>query len=115
MTEYQLTCKVASMLRAAGLRFTHVPSECPDKQRSAMQARMGVEAGVPDFLIFGLSQAAKPQARLAIELKTKTGRLSLEQEAWLADLQLMGWEVAVCRSAAEVAEVLTKVYFGGEG
>jgi hypothetical protein len=47
--EYQLTCKVAEMLKAAGLLYTHVPTECPDKMRAIMQARMGVVAGVPDF------------------------------------------------------------------
>lgn len=99
MTEYQLTCKVAAMLRAAGLLFTHVPSECPDKLRAAMQARMGVAAGVPDFLVF-------THPPLAIELKTKQGRLTDDQHAWLAQLAQRGWKVAVCRTPHDVAELI---------
>jgi hypothetical protein len=102
--EYQLTCKVAEMLKAAGLLYTHVPTECPDKMRAIMQARMGVVAGVPDFLIF-----TPPQ--LAIELKKpKKGRLSEEQQQWLAELENFGWRVAVCKTPQEVSEVLTEVY-----
>lgn len=103
MTEYQLTCQVAEMLKAAGLLFTHVPSECPDKKRSIMQARMGVAAGVPDFLVFHTPP-------LAIELKAKKGRLSDEQLAWLAQLETVGWKVAVCRSKAEVTAALEDAY-----
>lgn len=104
-SEYQLTCKVAAMLKAAGLLFTHVPSETPDRQRAIWNAKMGVAKGVPDFLVFSTPN-------IAIELKTKKGVLADEQAEWLAQLEQRGWVVAVCKSAAEVAELISNITQG---
>ena len=101
--EYILSCKVAKILDASGLLFTHVPLEEADPKRAAQEARMGARKGCPDFLIFG-------PPGLAIELKAPKGRATEDQTKWLHRLLVAGWRVAVCRSTADVIKVLREVY-----
>jgi hypothetical protein len=101
--EYVLSCKVATILDAAGLLYTHVPLEESDPKRVAFEHRMGVRKGCPDFIVF-------EQPPLALELKTPKGRVTDEQARWLEDLTRKGWRTAVCRSAAEVLALLREVY-----
>ncbi|ABD72151.1 hypothetical protein Rfer_4465 (plasmid) [Rhodoferax ferrireducens T118] len=59
---------------------------------------MGTKPGVPDFL---LPRRHRQWAGLAIELKSDTGRLSLDQKAWLDAFEQEGYLTAVCRTLDE--------------
>lgn len=59
--------------------------------------------GIPD--IMG-SFNGRP---IAIEVKTTSGRLSLEQVAMHAVLQSFGWHIAVCRSVSDAQEFLNVI------
>jgi len=64
-------------------------------------ARTGVKQGVPDVLVFSHVGRYKGWA---IELKSPTGkgRVSVEQEHWLAALAAEGWRVTVATSLDEL-------------
>jgi hypothetical protein len=53
----------------------------------------GVRAGVPDYL---LPVARQGFHGLAIELKAKGGRASIEQREWLDSLAAQGWRAELC-------------------
>ena len=110
--EYVLSCRVAGILDAAGLLFTHVPLEEESAQRAAMERRMGVRKGCPDFLVF-------TEPRVAFEIKSKRGSTTPDQRRWLEQLASEGWRTAVCRSTKDVISLLRENYgqriYGGEG
>ena len=69
----------------------------------ALRKAMGVRPGVAD-LIFIL-----PTGKMGcIELKADKGRLSPEQEKWLASADAMGCWTAVCRSPEDVEDTLRR-------
>jgi hypothetical protein len=82
-------------------------------RHKAVAARMkaeGVKAGVPDICL------PAPRGRwhgLYIEMKTRTGRASKAQKAWLRALQAQGYRVAICRDW-EAARALIVDYLGSE-
>ena len=75
----------------------------------------GVKAGVPDLLLAwpmnGNNNRLFSMAGLWIEMKTATGRVSPEQKEWHEQLRRSGYAVAVCRSAEEAIETISK-YLG---
>ena len=77
----------------------HIPNGgARDARTGAQLKRQGVKRGVPDLCV--------PVARggyhgLYIEMKTRTGRLSSEQETWLRRLQSEGYRAVVCRGAGQ--------------
>lgn len=64
----------------------------------------GVKAGVPDIL---LPVARKGYYGLAIEMKSRTGRLGDDQKEWLRALEDVNWKTAVCYSEKEASAVIT--------
>lgn len=57
-------------------------------------AGLGVKAGLPDVLIFSrppVGSRFDGVRGVALELKTKKGRMSLAQERWAFDLRREGW------------------------
>ena len=65
---------------------------------------MGVKKGFPDLVCF---KPTKNWVGLVIELKTETGKPSVEQKAWLAYFESLGYlaELAVgCAGAIEIFE-----------
>lgn len=97
------------------IKYTHVPNEGKHKvQYRVKQKRLGVQAGLPDILIFDRPPLYPENVGVAIELKRqKGGRVTPEQTAWLEDLKARGWVVAVCRGAMEAIRFLQEVGFGG--
>ena len=73
----------------------------------AQMRAMGVKSGFPDLIIPVPSAGF---AGLAIEMKTKIGRVTPEQSRWLSTLSLAGWRAEVCRSPQE-ARALICQYF----
>lgn len=65
------------------------------KIEAAIMKSLGVKPGVPDLLIITPPPIC-PQAKgVAIEMKSKTGRLSPQQKVWLQRLDASGWCVTV--------------------
>lgn len=92
MTETQLLAAVRKLARLTRWRTYHTH----DSRRS--------DPGFPDLVLL----AADRKRVIYAELKTDTGRLTTEQEAWLRDLTTAGCETAIWRPAdlPEIATVL---------
>ena len=132
-TETQESIDFARWLRRRGLAFCHVPNEGKRGRVEAVTLkRMGVSAGVPDFLIFapppiftlGWVRPTTPRlpttsrtidgdgffiraCAVGVEMKrSRGGRLSDAQKAWLSTLEARGW---VAFSAAGCAEAVARM------
>ena len=71
--------------------------------RGAMNKRMGVSKGFPDFLVFVDGKC------LAIELKRRQGgSVSPEQREWLKVLAAHGFECGIARGASEAIKFVSK-------
>lgn len=81
MTEAQLLAAVRKLARTCRWRAYHTH----DSRRS--------EPGFPDLVLV----SADRRRVIYAELKTDTGRLTGEQEAWLRDLAAAGCETAIWR------------------
>ena len=64
----------------------------------------GYVKGFPDLFLY---HPTMTKNGLAIELKTKTGRPSVEQKQWLEDLNARGYHAAITRSFEETIELIT--------
>lgn len=62
--------------------------------RGRLQKRQGVRAGVADLF---LSVPRGAFSGLWIEMKRKGGRIRPEQKVFLAEMQALGYDCAVCR------------------
>ena len=101
-------------LRLHRIAFAHVPNEGRHKvQYRKKQKALGLQAGMPDLLIFDSPPAYPENVGTAIELKRREGgTLSNQQAEWLCKLKDRGWAVAVCKGAAEAIEVLESLGYG---
>ncbi len=78
--EAVLQAKIMDMARLFGWRRTHFRTAYqPGAERWVTP--MSGEKGFPDLVL------VRPPRLIFAELKSKTGRLSLDQELWLADLE----------------------------
>lgn len=77
---------------------------------ATMMKKSGVKAGVPDLLIFTPPPMIEARG-VAIEMKSKTGRLSPAQGEWLERLRVCGWCVTVAYGWDEAREFLTGLGF----
>jgi hypothetical protein len=87
---------------APGVRFHHVPNGGLRSKREAARFKlMGVKPGVSDLVI------SMPEGRTGyMEVKSPKGRLTEEQENFLAAMAANGNLTAVVRSLDEAADVL---------
>ncbi len=96
--------------RTKDLPWCSVPNGGKRNPREAALLKAeGVQAGVPDWLLFCRSVAHDElTSGLAIEFKSPTGkgRLSESQELWHSMLELQGWVVVVCTTADEAWAVV---------
>lgn len=67
----------------------------------------GLEAGVPDVLIFSRHDQYRG---VAIEMKAQKGKVSDRQSEWHRKLSAEGWLVLVCYSAAEAVEAVRGLF-----
>ena len=83
-----------------------------DAREAARLKGMGVRAGVPDVMIpcRGSDDLLGPIG-LAIELKSKVGRMTDDQLGWSVRLRQHGWKYGICRSFDEARQVIAD-YFG---
>lgn len=68
---------------------------------------LGISAGLPDILIF---TPGWEYPGLAIEVKSKTGRVSGDQAEWILKLIICGWHARVVRDF-DTAKVIIDDYF----
>ena len=95
--------------RTKDLPWCSVPNGGKRSPREAALLKAeGVQAGVPDWLLFTRSIEDEYLSGLAIEFKSPTGkgRLSESQELWHAMLEQEAWLVAVCTTADQAWEVV---------
>lgn len=79
-----------------------------DAFTGAQMKALGLKPGFPDLI---LPVGSRLHNGLVIEMKSPTGRVSLEQNEWLAHLAGQKWEIGIVRSAQEARTVLCK-YLG---
>jgi|JI10StandDraft_1071094.scaffolds.fasta_scaffold161050_2 hypothetical protein len=105
-TEYNIHTAIVELIERSklpGVIYWHCPNGArrTHAEAAALKA-MGMLAGVADFCF------SMPGGRFAfIEVKTKTGALSEEQEAFLAGMERNGNRTAVVRSIDEAAFILS--------
>lgn len=62
------------------------------------QIKMGTKVGWPDLM---LCHVKPPYGALYIEMKSKTGKVSPEQEKWRNELLMRNYAYSICRSFEE--------------
>lgn len=88
----------------------HIPNGGKRNAREAARfKKMGVKSGVPDLF---LPVAKKGFHGLWIEMKSKKGRLSENQIAFLKELDKQSYKTAVCYGWEEAAQTLTNYLKG---
>lgn len=87
------------------LMFTISPIIKTTARQGKMIKDLGYNKGCPDLMIF---EPSKGCHGLFIELKTSTGRLTLEQKYWLTELDKRGYYTIVCRSVLECTDIINR-------
>ena len=110
-SEHHEQCEVVKHLRTAKIRFCAIPNagKRPRGQGARMVAE-GLEAGVPDLLIFDPPPNLKGRKGVAIEMKAIDGKKpSDEQFHWLSSLVALGWETKIAFGAQEALSWLNSL------
>lgn len=109
--EDDLQRAVAQLLDMVGWQFWHTPNGGYRGRTEAARFRgLGVKAGVADIIISEpWVMGDESGTEVAIELKSKNGKLTARQRAWLEAQRVRGWLCVVCRSLDEVLAVLQLV------
>ena len=112
--EYKLHVATADLFRAIlppQVLWLHIPNGGGRDVVTAMHLqRMGLRPGVPDFLIawrYWDENVGNVQETLWLELKSKSGRTSKEQEAFEGIVTRIGHGYAVAKSTDDVEAVLS--------
>jgi hypothetical protein len=110
-SEAQLQGQVVEYLKLRGLHFTHPPNGGVRDPRTAAKLRwQGVVPGVPDLLIFEpWADLGASGVGIALELKSRKGRLSEAQRGWLEWLKSIGWLVGAPRTFDEARAIIDMV------
>ena len=102
---------VVEYCRLRSIPIIHIPNEGKRSMSyGAKMKRMGLSKGFPDLFIPKPMNGAHG---LFIELKTDTGKISADQEAWLMFLSREGYKAFVCRGFNAAKSVIEK-YLKGE-
>lgn len=89
-----------------GILCVHIPNEGKRSEISgAILKREGLRKGFPD-LFFPIP--SRGYHGLFIEMKSRSGKVSAEQDEWLKILSENGYAVRVCYSADAAIETITK-------
>lgn len=104
--EYPEACAFHEYLEVRKIRHFHCPNETGgNPRRGAMNKRIGVVAGIPDFFVF-----LGDGIRIVIELKEPNGgSASPAQKSWLEFLAREGFHCAVCHGAKEAIEFVEEI------
>lgn len=101
---------VANFLDLTKLLWMHTPNGGKrDKVTAAILKRMGVKAGVPDFLIFDPPKPWRPGT--AIELKRlKGGKMSDDQIRWAKLFIERKWLYYKCDGSQDAIDIIKRLY-----
>ena len=104
---------VAEFLRAHRINFFHVPNEARRHglEKLALHA-LGAVPGVADLIILDLPPNILGAVGMALEMKSRKGKATPSQIAWLEGARKRGWHTAICRGADEAIRVLTLAGYG---
>lgn len=115
MTDEEHECRIlCDWLNVWGVLYTHVPNggSRSGAREGAKLKRLGLKAGVPDYLIFDVPKRLEARG-IAIEMKRrKGGATSQAQQQWIADLRDRGWLAKVCRGADDAIAWLRSLGYG---
>jgi VRR-NUC domain len=75
----------------------------------ALLKKEGVKAGIPDIMV---TSANGQWHGLFIEMKTETGRVSMNQQRIIDQLESEGYKVEVCRGWAEAMQKTNEYLLG---
>ncbi len=111
---HRFVCDLLRFNAGDGVVWLHIANERRTTPREgAYLKRMGVRAGVADFLIIssGWYEGAsgyfeEPPSICWLELKTTKGKQSAAQKQFQKDVEIIGCEYALARSVDEAAAVL---------
>lgn len=88
----------------------HIPNEGKRGPKAARDAkRLGVRAGVPDLF---LALPRGGYAGLWIEMKSKYGKVSDNQQCWMEKLSSGGYKYHICFSSIEAIKIVLGYYEG---
>lgn len=106
--EYIECVKFHDWLQSRGIVHTHIANETNgDPKRGIQNKRIGVSSGFPDYIILLPLGVFGDKIPVAIEMKKPHGGVvSSNQKAWLAQLESVGFECAVCNGASEAVKFL---------
>ena len=77
------------------------------KHITVRSQKSGYKKGFPDLFIYEIARIDNTiYAGLAIELKTKTGRPTVEQIEWIKQLQKRGYMASICKGIDEALELI---------
>jgi len=107
--EYQLQKAVCAYLDLKGVLYCGSMGgqyQAHFSQRIKAKAT-GYKKGFPDLFIYEIARIDNTiYAGLAIELKTKTGRPTVEQIEWIKQLQKRGYMASICKGIDEALELI---------
>lgn len=108
MKEKEIQKSVAELLDQADVLWAHIPNEAKtlsyikNQKGDSVYFKMlselnnqGVKSGVPDCLIFTTPPNREDKDGLALELKTKDGTVSDDQQKWVNRLAEENWLCAI--------------------
>jgi len=102
--EDDLQMAVAKYLDFQGILWCHVANERNTSfVKGARLKKKGVKSGVPDCLIF---EPRGLYGGLAIELKIKPNKVSLNQKEWITRLKNNKWSAHTAYSFDEAKEII---------
>lgn len=110
-TEYDESCTFASYCRLNGFLFSHLAQETytPSWATKMRNKRMGVQSGVPDYLVIVKNQV------VFIEMKRRTnGVVSTAQRRWINALSSCGVMAQVCEGADEAIKLIEIIKGNGD-
>ena len=102
---------VALWLDVHGIVWFHPPNGGSRHVAEAVKMkRMGVKAGVPDFVIIDRPPAFPEAIGTVIELKAdKLSRVRPEQKVWLSKFGERSWRTAIAHGAVEAIAMLKEL------
>ena len=107
MSEHDVQKAAVTLLRKAGVKFFAVPNGGLRTKATAVKLwQEGVESGVPDLVIVDRPPAFPQFVGAVVEVKTKTGRPTTEQQKWLRHFASLGWSANCTRGIAELLDTL---------
>lgn len=102
--EDNLQVQTARYLDLLGVLWFHPANERKTSIQAGKRLKLkGVKSGVPDVLIF---EPKNDFNGLAIELKIKPNKVSLNQKKWLKSLEKNKWSTHIAYSLDEVINIV---------